>query len=460
MSPRTILLVGAPSFDIVQSTFRRQEDTLESRKALDTYTVITTGITADLSNADSDSATAPFSGDEQQKVELSLDPQRLEPFRIDGDIGVPSMDSGPEWRLLPIAANDLSTSLTERGWLAWTPLEWAQHSAEWKSAGAATTQEHTTSSTSFDTEFDDESLHTGVHIEDCEEDFLEKSFALHEITTDSPVTPILSFGRDTGVVNPPFTPITESSDEESHALPSSPLAPKSRNCGQFSNLPSSLPKQNIKVPAVFPAVLADLPTANEILQARPSTLTVNLIVGVLALKPIRMVNIKRTGRAAGLLEVVVADHTATSGFGISFWIDPLEAHNNQADLISPKHDLRIELTALEVGDVILITNLALSQWKERVHGSSLARRAWRTEIKLLWRRISGWSSLGKELLSDPFQRQQRGKSWTEHMSLVRSWAASSIAPDSGARRPSSEANAATPRLSKRKFLPDDDSFEF
>jgi hypothetical protein len=68
-----------------------------------------------------------------------------------------------------------------------------------------------------------------------------------------------------------------------------------------------------------------------------------------------------------LYEITVADDTK-SGFKVTFWIRPLGDSNEQSRRQQP---LLQTLQALRVGDILLLRNIALTSYRDTVHGQSL-----------------------------------------------------------------------------------------
>ncbi|KAL1997597.1 hypothetical protein VTN02DRAFT_1379 [Thermoascus thermophilus] len=65
--------------------------------------------------------------------------------------------------------------------------------------------------------------------------------------------------------------------------------------------------------------LQDLPSAGYLRSIVPQTMTVNLIVGIIAVYPPRRVTTRRWKREMDVVELVVGDETRT-GFGLTFWL--------------------------------------------------------------------------------------------------------------------------------------------
>ncbi|KAI1145767.1 hypothetical protein F4825DRAFT_442847 [Nemania diffusa] len=116
--------------------------------------------------------------------------------------------------------------------------------------------------------------------------------------------------------------------------------------------------------------LEDLPDAKHLLSISPQTMTVNLIVGIISIAEPRTVR-TRWGATESLVELLVADETK-SGFSITFWMS------------SKPSDTNTLVRNLRRQDIILLQNVALGVFMNKVHGHSL--RKGHTKIDLLHRR--------------------------------------------------------------------------
>ncbi|KKY20934.1 hypothetical protein UCRPC4_g03941 [Phaeomoniella chlamydospora] len=120
--------------------------------------------------------------------------------------------------------------------------------------------------------------------------------------------------------------------------------------------------------------LEDIPNASYLQSIHPQTMTVNLVVVVMSLPTARIVTTgRRWGReqAAELVELLVGDETK-AGFGITLWL------SNTAD----GDEMRSKVRQLCLRDIVLFRNVALSTFRNRVHGQSLRRGI--TKIDLLY----------------------------------------------------------------------------
>lgn len=125
--------------------------------------------------------------------------------------------------------------------------------------------------------------------------------------------------------------------------------------------------------------LQDLPTARYIQSIAPQTMTVNMIVGVLAVHPPRRIVTRQWKTELDLVELVVGDETR-AGFGVNFWLKPdkpTAAKNNESDRLGRS------LASLRPRDIVLLRTVGLSTFQDRVYGQSLRRGM--TTVELLHR---------------------------------------------------------------------------
>ncbi|KAJ5138695.1 uncharacterized protein N7515_003543 [Penicillium bovifimosum] len=124
--------------------------------------------------------------------------------------------------------------------------------------------------------------------------------------------------------------------------------------------------------------LHNLPTAKYIQSIAPQTMTVNLIVGVLAVHLPRRIVTRQWKTELDIIELVVGDETK-AGFGVNFWLKPEKpsaAKNSEAD------HLGRSLAGLRPRDIVLLRNVGLSTFQDRVYGQSLRGM---TTVELFYR---------------------------------------------------------------------------
>ncbi|PHH61363.1 hypothetical protein CDD81_441 [Ophiocordyceps australis] len=116
--------------------------------------------------------------------------------------------------------------------------------------------------------------------------------------------------------------------------------------------------------------LAQVPPPGHIVGLQPQTMTLNLVVGVLSMSQPRIVT-TRWRQTLRLVEMLVGDDSA-SGFAVTFWLP---------------RDAAGAVDALRRQDVVLLENVALHVFGNKVYGQSLARNM--TRVGLLWRSGGG-----------------------------------------------------------------------
>ncbi|KAL2132922.1 hypothetical protein VTI74DRAFT_3143 [Chaetomium olivicolor] len=114
--------------------------------------------------------------------------------------------------------------------------------------------------------------------------------------------------------------------------------------------------------------LKNVPSAAFLLKIRPETMTCNLVVGIISISQPRVVK-TRWGEAKYLAEVLVGDETK-AGFAITYWL-PFDTVEE-----SP-------LAGLRPRDIVLMQNVALNVFTNKVYGSSLRRNL--TKVRVLYR---------------------------------------------------------------------------
>lgn len=205
-------------------------------------------------------------------------------------------------------------------------------------------------------------------------DFYDHSFTIHEAIPSSQIESQQSIT--------PGTPVYESNDD---MFPDQSGGGIIRTSSQrrLSQAPKPRNLSNLN----------QIPGANFLDSIHPQTKTVNLIVGIISIAPSRIVTAgAKFGkpRQVELVELLVGDETKT-GFTISMWL-PREMHVNWKDGAQEKPEgsrslLRRSLKAVQIRDVVLIQNVALSTFRGKVHGSSL--RGDVTKIDTLFRKKVG-----------------------------------------------------------------------
>ncbi|KAL0256474.1 hypothetical protein SLS55_008869 [Diplodia seriata] len=231
-----------------------------------------------------------------------------------------------------------------------------------------------------------------------DDDFIEHSIAVHDDTRSS------QLARDPSELD---TTLNLDDDRSFNTTISSSFDSDDVDHSQ-SELPHDLP--DACLPSRNIAALRDIPPAAHLQRIVPQTVVVNLLVGVIAILPPRAVRTRR-GQWRDLVELLVGDETAT-GLKISFWFAHEEEGGGESQagssrrrrggrrgttevLPKKKDPLREALGGLRVQDVVLIENVALDTFRDRVFGYSLRKSIQKnqTRVELLARggvdRVSG-----------------------------------------------------------------------
>ncbi|KAL4990639.1 hypothetical protein BDW68DRAFT_31360 [Aspergillus falconensis] len=145
-----------------------------------------------------------------------------------------------------------------------------------------------------------------------------------------------------------------------------------------------------EIPAARPHIqdgitdLDDIPNTVYLNSIVPQTMTVNLIVAIIDIRPPRRVVTRQWKKELDLVEAVVGDETRT-GFGVTFWLPPSDdktaTTGGRGD--GSGEELRASLMPLRPRDIVLLRTVGLSCFRNRVYGQSLRRGF--TKIDLLHR---------------------------------------------------------------------------
>jgi hypothetical protein len=156
--------------------------------------------------------------------------------------------------------------------------------------------------------------------------------------------------------------------------------------------------------------LGTLPSAQYLRSIYPQTPTPNVLCVLMSSPERREVFIRKGGYSMDLYELSIADETS-SGFKVTFWLRPPREPNN--DKSNAQQPLLQTLESIRVGDILLLRNIALTSFRDTVHGqslnSSIARA--RTTIDVLMK--STGVPVGKldGLAEAVVQAFQRVKKW-------------------------------------------------
>ncbi|PUU83944.1 hypothetical protein B9Z19DRAFT_1118466 [Tuber borchii] len=148
--------------------------------------------------------------------------------------------------------------------------------------------------------------------------------------------------------------------------------------GSFASFTSDA-ALNSCIPALPPiGMLTDLrslPNARYLTSIQPQTMSISTIVGIISISPVRNIVTRKFHKPLTFQTLLVGDETA-AGFKIDIWI-PLTTTTPASRAFKETVD------SLRLQDIILIENLALGVWNNKVNGATLRKD--RTHIKLVYR---------------------------------------------------------------------------
>lgn len=221
----------------------------------------------------------------------------------------------------------------------------------------------------------DESNPSGTSTESSPEalsDFYNHSFAIHQAIPSNDASQLSEA--------PPQTPVYESSqDMYTPSTPGIIRTPSQRRLSQA-------PRPN------FVTDLCRIPNSKYLDSIQPQTMTVNLVVGILAISPPRRVVTGKAynkSRQAELVELTVGDDTKT-GFNVTLWMPPnmhvgwRDDADQSANQTGARSNLRRAVKEIRPRDVIMLQHVALSCYRGKVHGQSLKGDV--TKLDLLFRK--------------------------------------------------------------------------
>ena len=267
----------------------------------------------------------------------------------------------PLWRSLPILRTHLPTGLTQATNPDFQPYH-PEPNEEGTGSFLSTTDISFVSDSVDGTSFISKAATDGK-LETADEilsQYYEHSFALHEELPSSHVLPADSF--------------QSTSTSHTSSSTSFPFTVHENDTIDYS---ISTPSQQTHLKTLLSTPLTHLsaiPTASYLHSIEPQTMTVNLLLGIIAMPPPRTIITRRDARTISLLELTVGDETK-AGFGINIWLPAPFSYLKPGEV-----DLREEVERLRVRDVVLMRNVALTSFRGRVYGQSLRRGMTRVEL--------------------------------------------------------------------------------
>ncbi|CAF9916004.1 MAG: hypothetical protein HETSPECPRED_002720 [Heterodermia speciosa] len=269
----------------------------------------------------------------------------------------PRSNPQPAWRNLPINVQHLPSGLTQI-----SQMSGSAESDAWENNEETSflTVSDFSVPPSGSGELLSEDVQSGSSDNDALTQFYEHSYMVHE---ELPALDAYSSDSINEKSHLPNDKVDTSREEPSKAEPLTQIIAPAK--------PRSLNVTNLR----------DIPNSSVIRTLAPSTMSVDLVVGVLSISQPRMIRTKKYGRFVELVEMIVADDTK-SGFGITIWLPILKERNAKS---VPEDGLRLSVTRLRPQDIVLARNVALDSFKGKVYGQSLRKGV--TKLDLLYRNV-------------------------------------------------------------------------
>ncbi|KAK3350014.1 hypothetical protein B0T25DRAFT_255965 [Lasiosphaeria hispida] len=253
------------------------------------------------------------------------------------------------WRSLPLEKTRIPTGDTQQH----TALSFENHAP--RSPGTA--EFFTTASVSFGT-----SMGNGTDENEVLSQLYEASLANQD--PDQATSQLTNITPNTSLIS---TTTTSFSSDGNH-----------NNTTSFAsnNDPEAQPGTTAKEPLHFRGAgahlsdLNDIPSASYLLRIQPQTMTCNLIVGVISVSAPRTYTTRYGPRR--LVEVLVGDETR-AGFAVTIWLPPENTSDKSGGGTAEAAGFAAVLRWLRGGDVVLLLNVALKEFRKKVYGETLPR---------------------------------------------------------------------------------------
>lgn len=125
----------------------------------------------------------------------------------------------------------------------------------------------------------------------------------------------------------------------------------------------------LQVPAAMAVTaLGSVPSAQYLRSIYPQTPTPNFLCAIMTTPERREVFVRKGGYKMDLWEITVGDDTSAN-FKVTFWLRPPRESNNKHN--HTPTELLYTLERLQVGNVVLLRNIALTSFRDVVYGQSL-----------------------------------------------------------------------------------------
>ncbi|GIZ45271.1 hypothetical protein CKM354_000844600 [Cercospora kikuchii] len=193
----------------------------------------------------------------------------------------------------------------------------------------------------------------------------------------------------------------------------------------------------------FAGYITDLkrvPTARHLDSIHPQTMTINILASVISIQTRRTVRLRKRAAEMDIVEVLVGDETR-AGFNISFWLPPADSQRSNApSRFEERFSLKAILDEMRIGDLLLISNIALGTFRSNVYGQSLSKRITRNNTSIL--------KLSKDIvgLSAPSMAK---------LARVRDWSSNFVGNKTGTKRVASPDSTQFGHRKRNSLLPPD-----
>jgi hypothetical protein len=205
-------------------------------------------------------------------------------------------------------------------------------------------------------------------------------------------------------------------------------------------------------PKLAIASLGSFPSAQHLRSIYPQTPTPNTICVLMAPPERREVLVRKGCYKMDLYELNVGDDTK-AGFKVTFWLRPPQESKN--DQFNVQQSLLQTLESIKTGDILLLRNIALTSFRDTVHGQSLnpAIARARTTIDVLMK--NNGVSVGQvgSLPAQVLETFMRVKKWARSHVAVTD-AGSRKRSGSSARRQDSRKRHLTSSVNDESLPPD------
>ncbi|KAI4205017.1 MAG: hypothetical protein LQ350_000644 [Teloschistes chrysophthalmus] len=242
---------------------------------------------------------------QEEDLIAPLQPPFSDIYPVHHPIVSSSLDQTPNWRSLPLYKPHLPTGLTQ----ATNPdfrLAFPSQNVQHDNVPPSTRQ-----SESHIDETSYASISDNLTDEDERSQYYEHSLAIHEEIPSSQVLP-------------PSTATPLSQSQSSTSFLSTSYGSSDVESTNYSILSTSLVPHDDPLNRIAITDLKDLPSARYLRRIEPQTMTVNLLVGLIAIPAPRIIRTRRGNRVVELVEMIVGDETK-AGVGVNVWL-PHDAH--------------------------------------------------------------------------------------------------------------------------------------